>query len=222
MKAIHRLIDQTILKPDATNADILSFIKDVAEYRFCAAVVNPCWVPALVEGLPEGIKVCSVVGFPFGASTVRTKVYAAEDLISLGCDEIDMVMNIGRFKDKDFKYVGKEIKMVLEACSGRILKVIIETCLLSHDEKVAAANLIRDSGAHFVKTSTGYSRGGAVLEDVRLLRSVVGPDFGVKASGGIRTFEQAQAFIKAGASRLGTSSGVAIVQGATQVLSQDQ
>ena len=222
MKAIHRLIDQTILKPDATNADILSFIKDVAEYRFCAAVVNPCWVPALVEGLPEGIKVCSVVGFPFGASTVRTKVYAAEDLISLGCDEIDMVMNIGRFKDKDFKYVGKEIKMVLEACSGRILKVIIETCLLTHDEKVAAANLIRDSGAHFVKTSTGYSHGGAMLEDVRLLRSVVGPDFGVKASGGIRTFEQAQAFIKAGASRLGTSSGVAIVQGATQVLSQDQ
>jgi len=221
MEALNRFIDQTILTPDATLADIQRFIEDVAKYRFYAAVVNPCWVPILVKDLPEGIKVCSVVGFPFGASTTRAKVYAAEDLINLGCDEIDMVMNIGRFKDKDFRYVGREIAMVLGACSGQTLKVIIETCLLTRDEKVAAANLIRESGAHFVKTSTGYSHSGAVLEDVKLLRSIVGPDFGVKASGGIRTFEQAQAFIRVGASRLGTSSGVAIVQGASRVLGQD-
>jgi deoxyribose-phosphate aldolase len=221
MDKINRVIDQTILRPDATSGDIKIFLKDVEEYRFYAAVVNPCWVQSVVNNLPGGIKVCSVVGFPFGASTTRAKVYAARDLVSMGCDEIDMVMNIGRFKEKDFKYVGKEIKMVNEVCSGRILKVIIETCLLSHDEKIAAANLIRESGAHFVKTSTGYSQGGAVVEDVKLLRSVVGPDFGVKASGGIRTFEQARAFIAAGANRLGTSSGVAIVQAAVKATARD-
>ncbi|UCD06488.1 MAG: deoxyribose-phosphate aldolase [candidate division WOR-3 bacterium] len=214
MDDLNRLIDQTILKPDATGADIQNFIKDVEKYRFCAAVVNPCWVSALVGNLPADIKVCSVVGFPFGASTTRTKVYAAEDLVSMGCDEIDMVMNIGRFKEKDFKYVGKEIKMVKEACSDRVLKVIIETCLLATDEKKAAANIVLESGADFVKTSTGYSVRGAEIDDVRLLRSVVGPDFGVKASGGIRTYEQALTFITAGANRIGTSSGVAIVRAA--------
>jgi deoxyribose-phosphate aldolase len=216
MEELNRLIDQTILKPDATGADIQKFINDVAKYRFCAAVVNPCWVPALAGNLPADIKVCSVVGFPFGASTTRTKVYAAEDLVNMGCDEIDMVMNIGRFKEKDFKYMGKEIEMVKDACSDRVLKVIIETCLLTTDEKEAAARLVLESGADFVKTSTGYSLRGAEIDDVRLLRSVVGPDFGVKASGGIRTYEQVLAFIAAGANRIGTSSGVAIVRAAAQ------
>jgi deoxyribose-phosphate aldolase len=222
MEKINKTIDQTILRPDATSEDIRMFLKDFTEYGFYAAVVNPCWVPSVVNKLPDGVKVCSVVGFPFGASTSRVKAHAAEDLVRMGCDEIDMVMNIGRFKEKDFKYVGKEIKIVNEACSGRILKVIIETCLLTRDEKIAAANLIRESGAHFVKTSTGYSHGGAEVDDVQLLRSVVGPDFGVKASGGIRTFEQARTFIAAGASRLGTSSGVAIVQGAIKAVSLDR
>jgi deoxyribose-phosphate aldolase len=216
MEKLNRLIDQTILKADTTSRDIQEFISDVAQYRFFAAVVNPCWVPALIDGLPEGIKICSVVGFPLGASTTRTKLYAAQELISMGCDEIDMVMNIGRLKDKDYKYVGKEIKTLSEVCSGKILKVIIETCLLNHDEKIAAAHIIRESGAHFVKTSTGYSNQGAQVEDVKLLRSVVGPSFGVKASGGIRTYEQAQEMIAAGANRLGTSSGVAILQAAAQ------
>ncbi len=216
MDTLNRVIDQTILRPDATSADIMKFMKDVAEYQFYAAVVNPCWVPTVVRMLPEETKICSVVGFPFGASTTRTKVYAAEDLIKNGCNEIDMVMNIGRLKEKDFKYVGKEIKMVSQVCAGMILKVIIETCLLTRDEKVTAANIITESGAHFVKTSTGYSHEGAQLDDVVLLRSVVGPDFGVKASGGIRTYEQARNFISAGANRLGTSSGVAIVQEAVR------
>jgi len=221
MEELNRLIDQTILKPDATGMDIQSFIRDVAEYRFYAAVVNPCWVPLLTGNLPADIKVCSVVGFPFGASTTRAKVCATGDLVSMGCDEIDMVMNIGRFKEKDFKYVGKEMKAVKDACSGRVLKVIIETCLLTSDEMKAAANLVRESGADFVKTSTGYSLRGAEIDDVRVLRSVVGPDFGVKASGGIRTYEQALAFITAGANRIGTSSGVAIVQAAAQAAGAD-
>ena len=216
MENLNRLIDQTILKADATNADIQEFIREVAQYRFFAAVVNPCWVPALIDGLPEGIKICSVVGFPLGASTTRTKVYAAQELISMGCDEIDMVMNIGRLKDKDFKYVGKEIKAVAEVCSGKVLKVIIETCLLDREERIAAANIVRESGAHFVKTSTGYSTQGAQIDDVKLLRSIVGPNFGVKASGGIRTYEQAQQMIAAGANRLGTSSGVAILEAASK------
>ncbi|UCG30604.1 MAG: deoxyribose-phosphate aldolase [candidate division WOR-3 bacterium] len=216
MDTLNRVIDQTILRPDATSADIMKFMKDVAEYQFYAAVVNPCWVPTVVRMQPEETKICSVVGFPFGASTTRTKVYAAEDLIKNGCNEIDMVMNIGRLKEKDFKYIGKEIKMVSQVCAGMILKVIIETCLLTRDEKVTAANIITESGAHFVKTSTGYSHEGAQLDDVVLLRSVVGPDFGVKASGGIRTYEQARNFISAGANRLGTSSGVSIVQEAVR------
>ena len=134
----------------------------------------------------------------------------------MGCDEIDMVMNIGRLKDKDFKYVGKEIKAVAEVCSGKVLKVIIETCLLDREEKIAAANIVRESGAHFVKTSTGYSTQGAQIDDVKLLRSIVGPNFGVKASGGIRTYEQAQQMIAAGANRLGTSGGVAILEAASK------
>ena len=211
MKGLNEYIDQTILKPDATQSDILRFLETVTKYRFYAAVVNPCWVPSVVARVPEGTKVCSVVGFPLGASTTEVKASAAEELIRMGCDEVDMVMNIGRLKDGDFKYVGKEIKTVVEACQGRVLKVIIETCLLSEKEKIAATNIIKESGAHFVKTSTGFSKGGAELRDVRLLRSLVGNDFGVKASGGIRTYAQAAQFIQTGANRLGTSKGAEIM-----------
>jgi len=212
MKNMHKYIDQTILKPDVTRKDILEFLEGVKVYNFCAAVVNPCWVPMVSEQLPGGTKLCSVIGFPLGASLTETKVSAAELLVKLGCHEVDMVLNIGKLKDKDFKYVGKEIKAVAAACQGRILKVIIETCLLDQDEKIAAARIIQESGAHFVKTSTGFAREGASTEDVRLLRSAVGPDFGIKASGGIRTYAQAVSFIEAGADRLGTSSGVQIMK----------
>jgi len=214
MNEINKVIDQTLLSPDATGNDINLFLKAVAEYKFYAAVVNPCWVPTSVAILPKGIRVCSVVGFPLGASSTKTKIYAAEDLVQMGCDEIDMVMNIGRLKEKDFRYVGKEIKLVREVCEGKVLKVIIEACLLAREEKIAAANIIKESGAHFVKTSTGFSKGGATVEDVELLRAVVGEDFGVKASGGIRTYEQALRLIGAGANRLGTSQGVSIAKAA--------
>ena len=211
MKDLNQYIDQTILKPDATRDEILAFLEGVVEHRFYAAVVNPCWVPIVVSTLPEGIKACSVVGFPLGASSTRSKVFAAEDLVQMGCHEIDMVMNIGKLKDKDFKYVSQEIAAVVKACQHRVVKVIIETCLLTQNEKITAAQLIEEQGAHFVKTSTGFSRAGAKVEDVRLLRSKVGGEIGIKASGGIRTYAQAVQFIEAGANRLGTSSGVAIM-----------
>jgi len=214
MKEINRYIDQTILKPDATKDDIMKFLEGVKKYKFFSAVVNPSWVELARKELPEDIKVCSVVGFPLGASTTKAKVYATEELIRLGCDEIDMVMNIGRLKSRDYKYVGKEIKAVVGSAQGRIVKVIIETCLLTEQEKVASANIIKESGAHFVKTSTGFSKEGAILKDVELLRKVVGPNFGVKASGGIRDYATTVAFINAGANRIGTSAGEKIMEGA--------
>lgn len=208
---LNKFIDQTILKPSATKAEIMAFLCDVEKYEFYAAVVNPCWVSLVRQALPKDIKVCSVVGFPLGASTTKAKVYAAHDLIAMGCDEIDMVLNIGQLKDKNFKYVGKEIKSVVDAAQGRIVKVIIEICVLDPDEKQAAARIVKESGAHFVKTSTGFSNEGAKVEDVALLRRVVGPKFGVKASGGIRQRVFAVELIKAGANRIGTSAGVQIM-----------
>jgi deoxyribose-phosphate aldolase len=212
MKNIGEYIDQTILKPDATKEDILHFLSGFCKYGFFAAVVNPCWVPLVKAQLSHEVKLCSVVGFPLGASSTKTKVCAAEDLVQQGCHEIDMVMNIGKLREKDYKYVAKEIKSVSEVCQGKVLKVIIETCLLAKQEKVAATHIIKESGAQFVKTSTGFGREGAKIEDVRLLRTTVGPDFGVKASGGIKTYVQALQFIEAGANRLGTSSGVQIME----------
>ncbi|MGB9720984.1 MAG: deoxyribose-phosphate aldolase [bacterium] len=212
MKDISRYIDQTILKPDATRQEISKFIEGVKKFKFFSACVNPCWVEMVRKELPEEIKVCSVVGFPLGASATKAKIYATEDLIKMGCDEIDMVMNIGRLKSADYKYVGREIKAVVGAAQGRIVKVIIETCLLSEQEKISSTNIIKESGAHFVKTSTGFSKEGARIEDVILLRKIVGPNFGVKASGGIRDYTTAIEFINAGANRIGTSAGEKIMQ----------
>ncbi len=212
MKDLNTYIDQTILSPDVTQQDIMTFLKGVIKYNFYAAVVNPCWVDLCKKELPETIRLCSVVGFPLGASSMKVKVYAARDLVEKGCDEIDMVMNIGRFRGKEYKYVAREIKAVVEACQGRVLKVIIETCLLSDDEKTAAARIVMETGAAFVKTSTGFSKAGAQESDVRLLRSVVGPQFGVKASGGIRDVAFTRRLIQAGASRIGTSAGVKIME----------
>ena len=212
MKELNTYIDQTILRSDATQHDIAQFLAGVRKYTFYAAVVNPCWVEYARKELPATIKVCSVVGFPLGAATTRSKVHAARELVKLGCDEIDMVMNIGKFRGKEYKYVAREIKAVVEACEGRLLKVIIETCLLEDDEKTAAARIIQETGAAFVKTSTGFSKAGALERDVRLLREVVGPQFGVKASGGIRDAAHARTLIQAGATRIGTSAGIDIVE----------
>ncbi len=212
MKEINRFIDQTILKPDATKKEILEFIEGVRRYQFYCAVVNPCWVSLLRKKLPAHIKIGSVVGFPLGGDTIRIKALEAAEIVKLGCDEIDMVINIGRLKDKDYNYITEEIKAVVDAARGRVVKVILECCLLTVQEKIAGAKLVKNSGANFVKTSTGFSKGGAVLEDVRLLRETVGGDFGVKASGGIRTYEQAQAFLDVGADRIGTSAGIRIME----------
>uniref|UniRef100_A0A7C4TCN3 Deoxyribose-phosphate aldolase n=1 Tax=candidate division WOR-3 bacterium TaxID=2052148 RepID=A0A7C4TCN3_UNCW3 len=209
---INRFIDQTLLRPEVTKEELLNFIKGARDYKFYAVCVNPCWVEIVRKELPKEIRVCSVVGFPLGASSTKTKVFETEDLIKMGCDEVDMVMNIGRLKGKDYKYVGKEIKAVVEAGKGRIIKVIIEACLLTEDEKIAGANIIKESGAHYVKTSTGFSKSGATIEDVKLLRRIVGENFGVKASGGIRDYKTALDFINAGANRLGTSSGETIMK----------
>ena len=212
MKEINKYIDQTILKPETTKREILEFLEDVKKFKFFAACVNPCWVELVRSNLPSQIKVCSVVGFPLGASNTEIKVLEAKDLIKRGCDELDMVMNIGRLKDKEYKYVGKEIKAVVDVVQGRVIKVIIETCLLNEEEKKAAANIIKESGAKFVKTSTGFSKEGAKIEDVKLLREIVGSDFGVKASGGIRNYLDAIKFLEAGANRIGTSAGRRIME----------
>lgn len=212
MKELNKYIDQTILKPETTEIEILEFLDGVKKFKFYAACVNPCWVELVRKNLPNEIKVCSVVGFPLGASSIKAKTFAAENLIKKDCDEIDMVMNIGKLKGKDYKYVGKEIKSVVEAVQGKIVKVIIETCLLTDDEKKAAANIIMESGAKFVKTSTGFSKEGARIKNVKMLRQIVGPDFGVKASGGIKDYESTIEFIKAGANRIGTSSGQRIME----------
>ncbi len=211
MKAINAYIDQTILNPEADRRAIEGFIREAAEFNFYAAVVNPCWIQLLHKELPAKIKRCSVVGFPLGASSSKSKACAAGYLIEKGCDEIDMVMNIGYFKSGAYEYVLSDIQSVVKAAQGRIVKVIIETCLLNDEEKITAAKLIVESGAQYVKTSTGFSKHGANTHDVGLLRDAVGPQFGIKASGGIRDYDTALQMINAGADRIGTSAGVRII-----------
>lgn len=210
--ALALCIDQTILRPDASLFDVDGFAAGFWKYHFLCACVNSCWIGYMRGHVPTGTKICSVVGFPLGACHDTVKVHEARELVALGCDEIDMVMNIGRFRSGDYDYVGKEISAVVGAAEGRVVKVIIEACLLDEQEKASAAKLVKESGAHFVKTSTGFSKSGATVEDVRLLRSTVGIDFGVKASGGIRDYAFACALINAGANRIGTSAGVAIMK----------
>lgn len=211
MRDLNKYIDQTMLKPSATEKEIITFLQEVVEYEFCAGVVNPCWVSLARNILPPHIKVCSVVGFPLGASSTRTKVYATEDLIMSGCDEIDMVLNIGKLISKDYKYVGDEINAVVEKAENRTVKVIIETCLLSDDLKRTAAVIIEDNGGHFVKTSTGFSKAGAKVEDIRLLKQTIGDKIRIKASGGIRDHIFTVELIENGADRIGTSAGVDIL-----------
>ena len=213
-KELAKYIDHTLLKPQATDVDIKNLCLEAKKYGFPVVCVNLCYVPLCVEQLKDtDIKVCTVVGFPLGAVTPKIKMLEASEGIKLGAEEIDMVMNIGALKSGDEELVYEEIKKVREATRGKILKVIIETALLTDEEKVKACLIAKRAEADFVKTSTGFGPGGATVEDVQLMRKTVGPDMGVKASGGIRTAEQAWALIKAGATRIGTSAGVAIVTG---------
>ena len=208
-------IDHTILKADASAKDIEKLCAEARAHRFATVCVNGSRVALAAHLLEDsGVKVAAVVGFPLGAMDGDAKRYETEAAIDAGAGEIDMVINLGKLKEGDDASVLREIRDVVEAADERAVKVIIETCLLTREEKIRACHLVLDSGAQFVKTSTGFSTGGATLDDVKLLREIVGPKFGVKASGGIRDFATASAMIAAGATRLGTSNGVAIVQGA--------
>jgi deoxyribose-phosphate aldolase len=209
-----KFIDHTLLKADATAADIEKLCDEARRHQFYAVCVNGSRVELARSRLDNiDVKVASVVGFPLGAMETDVKRFETEAAVDAGAHEIDVVLNIARLKEKDDKYVLRELRDVVEAADERVVKVIMETALLSRDEKVRACALILDSGAHFVKTSTGFSTGGATIEDVKLLRASVDPSFGVKASGGIRDRATALAMIEAGATRLGTSNGVAIVAG---------
>ncbi|MGB3974958.1 MAG: deoxyribose-phosphate aldolase [bacterium] len=207
-------IDHTLLKPDATAEAIDKLCKETIEYRFATVCVNPVHVSRAVENMKDsGIPVTSVVGFPLGANSWEIKAAETRDAISRGAGEIDMVINIGALKDGNYQEVFRDIEAVVKAASGRPVKVILETALLTNDQKVAACILAKAAGAAFVKTSTGFGPAGATVEDVALMRSVVGPEMGVKASGGIRDAATARAMIAAGASRLGASASIAIIKG---------
>ena len=212
MTPLNHYIDQTLLKPDATEKEIRAFLEGMGKYGFYAVFLHPSWVELARKELPEGTRIGSVVGFPLGASSMKAKVFAAEELVKMGCAEIDMVMNIGRLKSGDYKYVGRDIKGVVSAAAGRVVKVIIETCLLTDDEMISASRIVKESGARFVKTSTGFSTDGAQIDDVKRIRASVGPDFGIKASGGIRDYDTTMKFLAAGANRIGTSAGVSIME----------
>ena len=211
---LNKYIDHTILKPVATEADIEKLCAEAKEYDFASVCINPCNIPMAVELLKgTGVKVCTVIGFPLGANSLMIKVAETVEAYNLGCDEFDMVINIGALKDKKYDYVRDEIAAVVEAAKGKCVKVIIETGLLTDEEKAIATRLSCEAGATFVKTSTGISSTGATVEDVKIMKANISGGVKIKASGGIRTREFTDELIAAGAERIGTSSGIAIVNG---------
>ena len=212
MNSLSSLIDHTNLRPDALHSDIEILCKEAIQYKFASVCINPVYVSYAKSILKdENPKVCSVVGFPLGADSEEMKYAEARFLIFQGVDEIDMVMNTAFLKERKLDLVKNEIKKVVEAADGNCVKVIIETSLLNQDEKDLACNIVMESGAAFVKTSTGFSSSGATLEDVRLIKKLVGDRVGIKASGGIKTKNEALKLIEAGATRIGTSRGVEII-----------
>ena len=216
LMSINKYIDHTLLKPESTQDQIDNLIAEAKEYNFASVCVNPTWVSLAAEALKDSdVKVCTVIGFPLGANTSRVKAFETKDAIENGADEIDMVINIGRLKAKEYDFVENDIRAVVEASRDKLVKVIIETCLLTNEEKEKACQLSVAAGADYVKTSTGFSTAGANVHDVALMRKTVGPNIGVKAAGGARSYADAEAFVKAGATRIGASSGVAIVNGET-------
>lgn len=207
-----KLIDHTLLKPDALYSQIEELCREAREFGFFSVCISPSHVERAKKSLVGSqVKLVTVVGFPTGASTTRSKAFETDECVKMGADEIDMVLHIGALKCRDYNRVESDIKAVVQAASALPVKVILETCLLSEEEKRAAAQIVVQAGAHFVKTSTGFAAAGATLEDIKLLRKIVGPNFGVKASGGIRTREVALALVGAGANRLGASASVSIV-----------
>ena len=210
-----KYIDHTLLKTDAQRADVTKLIEEAKAYHFASVCVSPIWVSFVSEALRDtGVKTCTVIGFPQGATPSAVKAFETKQAVADGADEVDMVIAVGKLKDGDDAYVKADIEDVVRAARGKALtKVIIETCLLTDEEKRRACLLAKEAGADFVKTSTGFAAGGATAADVRLMRESVGESMGVKAAGGIRSRAGAEAMLAAGATRLGTSSGVKIVEG---------
>lgn len=213
---VAKMIDHTLLKADAKEEEIIKLCNEAKQYGFKSVCINPYWVQTAAQLLLDsGVQVCTVIGFPLGANTTQSKVYEACDAIKNGATEIDLVINIGALKSKQFALVENDIKDIVTNArvlnDAVIVKVILETCLLSEEEKKIACELSVKAGADFVKTSTGFSTGGATIEDIQLMRKIVGPDLGVKASGGVRSFVDVEKMVLAGANRIGASSGVSIV-----------
>ena len=213
-KEIAKYLDDTLLKADATPEQIVKICEEAKTYGCASVCVNSGYVPLVSKELAGSeVKTCCVIGFPLGACTSEAQAAETTDSIEKGANEVDMVINVGRAKAGEWDYVKSDIEAVVKAAAGKALvKVIIETCLLTDEEKIKACQAAKEAGADFVKTSTGFSTGGAKVEDIRLMRETVGPDMGVKASGGVRDFEKAQAMIEAGATRIGTSSAAGIVE----------
>ncbi len=208
----NKLIDHTLLKQDATPEQIVKLCEEAKQFDFMSVCVNPSYVPLAAQCLKgSDVKVCTVIGFPLGMNMTKTKIQETELCIKEGAQEIDMVINVGMLKAGHDDYVEEEIRQIKAACGSTLLKVIIETCLLTDEEKVRACLASKKAGADYVKTSTGFSTGGATVHDVALMRKTVGQDMGVKSSGGVKTHEDLLAMVEAGASRIGTSSGCKII-----------
>ncbi|WDV44267.1 deoxyribose-phosphate aldolase [Clostridiaceae bacterium M8S5] len=214
MKNVASKIDHTILKANATTSEVKALCEEAKKFNFASVCVNPTHVKLVKQEL-EGsdVKVTTVIGFPLGANTPEVKAFESQDAVKNGADELDMVINIGALKEKNYDLVKRDIEAVVNAKGNAIVKVIIEACLLTDEEKIKACELSKEAGADYVKTSTGFSTGGATVEDIKLMRKTVGQNIGVKASGGVRTYEKAVEMIDAGATRIGASASVAIAEG---------
>lgn len=210
---INKYFDHTLLAANATKEDIVKLCSEAKEYDFMSVCVNPYYIKIAKEILKESdVKVCTVIGFPLGQMTTEAKVFETKDAVNKGADEIDMVINVGALKDKDYEYVKNEIREIKKACDGKLLKTILECCYLTKEEIAIASALAKEAGADFVKTSTGFGKGGATAEDVKIMRETVGKDIGVKAAGGIHTLEDFESMVESGANRIGCSRSVQILK----------
>lgn len=210
---MNKYFDHTLLAANATRSEVEQLCKEAKEYDFMSVCVNPYFVPLAKKELAgSDVKVCTVIGFPLGQMSTKAKAFEANDAVKMGADEVDMVINVSALKDQDYDYVRNEIHEIKEACEGKLLKVILECCYLSKEEIKKASELAKEAGADFVKTSTGFGKGGAKAEDVKIMRETVGSDMGVKAAGGIHTLADFKAMVDAGANRIGCSHSIRIME----------
>lgn len=210
---MNKYFDHTLLAANATRSEVEQLCKEAKEYDFMSVCVNPYFVPLAKKELAgSDVKVCTVIGFPLGQMSTKAKVFEANDAVKMGADEVDMVINVSALKDQDYDYVRNEIHEIKKACEGKLLKVILECCYLSKEEIKKASELAKEAGADFVKTSTGFGKGGAKAEDVKIMRETVGSDMGVKAAGGIHTLADFKAMVDAGANRIGCSHSIQIME----------